>query len=176
MVKRDQIKDLNPEELFELKNKFLRDIPHPKLIFKAIKTIQPSAILPTYENSQVKADLFEHIEHYSSVLLDIKLRISQSKTSEELLPILNALLTEQMRLIWKLSQYILTDSFFGFDEIKQSGPIDYYLIKKSRALFPEADNKIKEYLCSELNAHENGSELNSLLVPFFRAKKIVQNG
>lgn len=176
MAEKYHIKSLTVEELFELKSKFLRDIPHPKLIFKAIKSIDRDAALPAYGDLNVEGDLSQVLERYSKVVLELKFRITQSKSSEELLAALNELLYEQMYLILGLSAYVPDDILPKFADVKQSGAIDYYLVKKWQSTLENADNKIKDYLCTQFNAHKNGEEVKALLVPFVRAKKIVQNG
>jgi len=176
LAKSDQIKELTIEELFELKNKFLREIPHPKLIYKAIKSIELHANSPEYADLSVGSTLFETIEHYGAKVLNLKLKISQSKSSVELLTALKELNIEHMRLIKKLSEYVNDEDVAHFPDIKQSGAVDYYIIKKAQSNFPKQDNEIKEYLCKEFNAQNEGQDPNPILVPFIRAKKIVNHG
>lgn len=171
MVKNDNIKELSVEELFDVKNKFLRDVPHPKLIYKEIKAICPTAAYPNIVSPSTQS-LISFLESYGSDVLRLKLDISQSKNSTELLESLQQLLSVHLTFIHCLSNYIPDSLIEQFPTITQSGPIDYYPIKKTIKAEQLGETQIKQYLCEHLEKSQDGN-LTVELISFIRAKKIV---
>src|SRR5690606_15342617 len=94
------------EQIFEIKQKFLREIPHPKLIMKQINRLDEQ---PVSEEEVVKIDfsdgLLLFLEQYMSTLLEIKLKIANAAEAVELRKYLINLYFLQQQLITNLSVY-----------------------------------------------------------------------
>ena len=156
--------------VFELKQKFLQKVPHPTLIQSAINRLDKNAVAKSTIVLKSKGSSLYLLEEYIEKLLELKLKISQSTTSEELLPHLQLLKTMHIELIQHLAGFY---SHFAIHprweaQVKQSETVDAYeVLSFCRDRFAN-DNEIKEYL-RELNSEEE----NLLLTQIVRSKKIL---
>jgi hypothetical protein len=170
------LKQLSSEQLFEIKQKFLQQIPHPKLIRKQIMVLERdavneiNAVLPL--NS--KNDLLVFFEGYMASLLSLKLSISNSKTADILRKDLIELLALQNSLIEKLASYYPTKGVDMAFKVKQSDPFDVYAFKKELEANELTENEIKNYLCQQVKNKEN-SGISELTKAVIRARTILEN-
>ena len=173
---------MNEEEkyvLFELKNKFLGPVPHPKLIVKAIKQ--------AYVKSGMIADkelvYHTHNRHFDTLhldlflqeivtdLLQIKHAISTADSYHRLGEGLERLLVNHLNLIHKLNSYVAKSITNVGESIKVSGSIDAYHVLKMIQQRNLKDHEIKNYLCNQID-QDNSDELLEI---FLRANKIAQH-
>ncbi|UKN02672.1 hypothetical protein K6119_03985 [Paracrocinitomix mangrovi] len=168
------------ELLFDVKQKFLREIPHPKLIQKQIDYLQVKFQLVETDNVFKPIDtasLVDFFEEYISLLMPLKLRVSNAKDAAKLNSQLLKLKHLQQNLIENLAALVEEIDFDieKYSSVKQSEPFDVYQFSKElkeKAL--KTDNEIKDYLCQQIESKE-AEELSELTKGVVRAVKILQN-
>lgn len=171
-------------ELFDIKQKFLREIPHPKLILKQIKKIEmnqgynaPRALdYSSYPltKSNEELTLVQFLDEHIHAGLGLKHQISLSNTYDQLKDSLAQLIDHQVQLMRKLKTYLPFMDSYPDQEIKQSKPLDPYAVLKLIQKQNLKENEIKNYLCILLKAGEENS--NTLLEACLQANKILGNG
>jgi hypothetical protein len=164
---------LSEDQLFEIKQKFLRTIPHPKLILKQILRLDKGFSFKA--GPKVSAsNLIDYIEGYEIELLAIKLKISNAKDDTALLTVLVDLLSSQYSLIQKLASYCPKLENELEYKIKMSDPFETYAIFKFLKEEELKESEIKNYLYKELE-NDRAKEPSVLAVSVLRAKKITAN-
>ena len=173
---------MNEEEkyvLFELKNKFLGPVPHPKLILKAIKQAYVKSgylegkepvyqALPCYF-AALPLDLF--LQKIITDLLQIKYAISIADSYLRLGEALEQLLINHLNLIHKLDSFVEKSISTGSESIKVSPSIEAYHVLKMFQQRNLKDHEIKNYLCQQIDQDDS----DELLEIFLRANKIAQH-
>lgn len=171
-------------ELFEIKQKFLREIPHPKLIAKQIKLIDKQLVDQPEGQYDIKAfrlgteaqnqSLIAFLEDHIQQILGLKHRISSANDYKQLKIRLVDLWIEQSKLIHKLNHYIPDEHGYEDNHIKQSKPFDAYGILKIIQGENLKENEIKPYLCTLIGKETGASNL--FLDACLQANKIIRNG
>jgi len=163
------------DELFSIKSKFLRDIPHPKLIAKAleqVKGLKPELLKETLAPISLNDfELNQALKNYSEKILEIKLKISQAISLELLYSALSELYEWQMRLILKLTTYIPELENYHDGEIKVSEAIDAYIISRFIELNGLGENEIKTYICTTIS-NKLPVDFDVLTLACLRSRKI----
>ncbi|MEO9531466.1 MAG: hypothetical protein ABJG68_14275 [Crocinitomicaceae bacterium] len=167
------IASLSEEQLFDIKQKFLRTIPHPKLILKQILRIDKSFEFKHGDYSHSKT-LSDELNEYESDLLRLKLDISNAKEASALSNSLKNLLQLQYQLIYKLSSYAPISELDQETDIKMSDPFETYELFKFLKANDITESEIKNYLCKELKSEIEGP-FSILVTSVLRAKKITAN-
>ena len=177
------IKDESINVLFELKQKFLRLIPHPKLILSAIKKAsrQNQNSEPIEQANSVKLEvadeklsLKDFLNYRITKELELKKIITDAETFEGLADDLRILYRHQVTICLKLQTYLPdSEEELADSEIKMSDPFDLYALLKSLSGL-NTDEEIREKIKVELRDHtfENSAITNACL----RANKIIANG
>jgi hypothetical protein len=170
-------------QLFEQKQKFLREIPHPKLILKemkVLKRINPELdITPlTYGRiemltEQRDASLKSFLDRHINDTLQIKHSISLAQSAEVLFEILQGLFISHVRLLKKLQSYLCKFQDGIDEDIKMSVPMDSYAVLKRITELNLKENEIKDYLCKEIKAQEK--PLDTIAINCLRANKILSH-
>jgi thymidine phosphorylase len=166
---------MDDQQLFELKQKFLREVPHPTIIKNHIKRLDNSIGADEQINAvfvESESELENFLLEYQAKLMPIKLEVANGKGPEQLANSLLKLLKLQQNLIRKLGSYEIDSQSEKFKEIKLSTAFDTHKLMK----FLRSDN-IKE---SEINAYlwtafeqSNRTEYSILTEAVVRAKKII---
>ena len=168
---------MTEETLFEIKQKFLREIPHPKLIQKQIdrlKEFEKEGMRADVHLSQGELKLIPFLENYIAVILTLKLGISNAVDGSALLSSLINLNSVQLALIAKLASCMPEEAEFEGEKIKQSNPIDAYKLLKELTDNGVDDKDLKDYLCTQLEKGPEGyTELTKSVI---QAKKIEEHG
>lgn len=172
MAGKHKITRLNAEEIFEIKQKFLRTVPHPKLILKQINRLNKSYVPEPAVISKLNLKVF--LEKYISDELSLKLTISNAKETESLERALISLMDLHSSLISKLADYY-SPVFTEEPAIKQSDSFDVYNILKNLNEFDLHETEIKKYLCDELKT-ASLKTISPLGIAVVRAKKIETYG
>ena len=173
-----KLKELSSQQLFEIKQKFLMDIPHPKLIQKHLTSLskQPDLKIDSSNLGIDKtASLLDYLKSYLDELMPLKLNIANANTRSELRNCLKNLLVIQSNLIQKVASYYPAEAKIESDKIKQSEPFNVYNYIKELEKEQIEENQIKSYLCLQFEASESDklSEFGKAVV---RAKKIDEHG
>ncbi len=171
--------DAEKYAIFDLKNKFLGLIPHPKLITKAIKQAQVKGglthsiedIAHSLTDEIGAQDLNEFLRYAIHESLQIKQVIASASSYASLAIALERLLLNQLNLIHKLNLYAPKIEEHRLESIKVSEAIDPYAVLKMIQQRNLKDDEIKNYLCTQIDQND----LNDLVVIFLRAHKIVQH-
>lgn len=166
---------MTEEELFQIKQKFLREIPHPKLISKHIDRLaevqSDSRELIALETG---LELKMYLEKYLQDTLALKLRIANAASAKILRSELLSLYRVQLGLIQKLYQYYPQNAAYEDDHIKQSEAFDVHALIKELNREKISENQINNYLYQQFNeAPESYSELTKAIL---RAAKIQNHG
>lgn len=179
----DEIEE-NKLALFNIKQKFLREIPHHKLILKSINQLKQKynftiATLPTLQTAKLSAEqtampLVDFLNQHIQNSLNCKHQISLTQHPNELVYQLIDLLNIQLVLIVKLNAYLPQKIKRNADAIKISVPIDTYFILKTISALNIEEKEIKNYLYTALN--DTNKELTPLAIVFMRIHKIVVHG
>ena len=170
-------------QLFELKQKFLREIPHPKLILKEIKILK--RINPEIDFSELRYDQVEmnateksgtlesFLENQVQKELQDKQSISQALDTETLFQSLFTLFQHQVVFLKKLQSYLPVIAEGVDKEVKMSSPFNaYHLLKRIHELNLK-ENEIKDYLCRVIKAQEK--PLDIIAINCLRANKILSH-
>lgn len=183
----DAINKLVTEELklqlFEQKQKFLREIPHPKLILKEIKKLEQ--LLSLQEKNQLNysvvvlteevlmQELVVFLEGYISDQLQLKHKVSIAQSASELYAVLTSLYQFQVALLKKLQCYVPQKVMIDDKEIKMSNSIDAYNILKRIRELNLKEKEIKDYLCDVIKAQKK--PFDTLVENCLRANKIISH-
>lgn len=172
----NKLGELTNQQLFEIKQKFLREIPHPKLIVKQLKFLNvetPDLSEGSYAEPE---QLAENLNTYISNLMQLKLSISNAASGLDLGSNLVQLHALQSQLIAKLSSYC-PESYELFEEdgIKQSDPFDVYSYIKELGTQGLQENEIKDYLCKQFELADP-AQFTELAKGVVRARKIIAHG
>jgi hypothetical protein len=166
--------DLSKEALFEIKQKFLRVVPHPKLISKQLNKlgVQEDEVRPISSSG----DMIVFMRYYLDTLMPLKLGIANGKTSEEIGKKILDLLHLQRSLIHELSS-CFPEVIMEIDDsqIKQSSPFDVYQYIKELQGLHIGQDEIKQYLCEQFKKNDP-SEFSEFAKGVLRARKIEGNG
>lgn len=158
---------MNTEELFLIKQKFLKEIPHPRIIKKYIdrlgggeveQAVSPSADLP----------LSAALDIYLEELMKSKLQIANSQDDKQLQQALKVLYSEHLVLLQKMANYWDSDEFVIPEDIKLSQPIDAYAISKFIRDNNIGETEIKRYLRDQFEAGERSNFLYQNVAQAFR--------
>ncbi len=166
-------------ELFTIKTKFFREIPHPKLILKAINQVEKLMNhTPMYDNRAIdfgQKDLSDVLKLHSEKAVALKTALGHAEKPEEVFLALNELYHWQRSLILRLIQYLPEQVPLSDEEIKQSDPIDSYDILTFIKANELAENQIKTYICNELETTKP-DQFSILTKRCLQSRKIVANG
>ncbi|MEZ4923376.1 MAG: hypothetical protein R2780_09420 [Crocinitomicaceae bacterium] len=165
---------ITEQDLFEIKQKFLREIPHPKLIQKQIDRLKAFHCSEYVEHLEYEMELMPFMESYLGALMPLKLRISNAQSGDELLTALAQLQSFQLLLIKKLSAYYIYDVKVDDGSVKQSDPFDVYLYMKELQLANVKENEIKDYLWQQF-AKNDPNLFSDFAKGVLRARKIEGN-
>ncbi|MGB1103700.1 MAG: hypothetical protein ACPG21_08730 [Crocinitomicaceae bacterium] len=177
------MKQENIAELFDLKQKFLRLIPHPKLILSARKkasryTMQSEQIteMSDVELGERDAVLNAHdfLNQRITEELSLKHRIALANTFDELEMLLSELFKFQVSLCLKLQAYLPKNSTgLNDQDIKMSEPFDLYEIYKTIKSLG-TDKEVREKIAAEIK--DTTFEKSAITKACLRANKIIRNG
>lgn len=164
------------DKIFEIRSRYLGAIPHPMLIGKGIKELQALNI-QVPESKAVLSDadlpLFEYLDAYTALSLQIKLEISSSDDPEALMLALVRLRTLQWEMIEKLSSY-WPDETALIDDIRISTAIDTHRVQIQLQGLQLEETEISTYIST---ADTKELALKSTLVTeIMRARKTVNHG
>lgn len=169
------------EILFEIKQKFLREIPHPKLILKQIRILERKGeISPAFdENNQLDAvnrefELVAFLEKHIQKELQLKYEVSRSETYLQLRNTLVELYQNQYQLFKKLQSYLPQKETYLDEDVKMSDPFDVYEILKSIKRLDLKESEIKAYICVELDTETKN--FTTVITTILRANKIIAHG
>lgn len=170
-------------QLFEQKQKFLREIPHPKLILKEmkiLKRIKPELDLIELTFDQVEMNteqksvsLVSFLDSHIQNELFAKQKISQSLDILPLFQALHTLFKHQVLLLKKLQSYLPVIAKDADKEVKMSAPFDTYNMLKRIHELNLKENEIKDYLCNIINVQEK--PLDVIVINCLRANKILSH-
>lgn len=167
--------DYSVDDLFRIKQKFLMQIPHPKVFLKYIndlgeKKIIFEDIVLLAKSKQTNQNLYNSIQNFLSLEGNLKLAVANAPNSSELQKALVDYLNE---LLIVMVSFALKDK--GFEkpsEFKISQPIPFYEISKTLA---EIDNVevILESKEESLSYSKENPKFAVLLENILRAKLII---
>lgn len=164
------------DQLFEIKQKFLREVPHPKLITAQLKRLGVSDVVSHDKIKLSQQSLPHYLEKYLNDLMPLKLKISNANSKEELAELLLQLLHKQTRLIRVLASFYPDEVKMNDADVKQSERMDVYaVLKELQEHQLESENEINTYLCKRLETAEK-NDLSGLTRLVVQAKKIVNHG
>ena len=164
---------MTEEELFEIKQKFLREIPHPKLIQKQINHLNEKRTDEVLLENPIdeSKDILSFFNNYIRILLALKLKIANAKDDNELYGFLKELYQLQLTLIKYLSDLLPEKIDFDDRNIKQSDPFDIYVYVKELKDQNVKENDINDYLCGQFELEP--VRYSELAKAVLRARKIV---
>ncbi|MBD3636784.1 MAG: hypothetical protein HUJ25_05525 [Crocinitomicaceae bacterium] len=162
-----------------MKQKFLAEIPHPKLIDKQINRLTAYSSLQTKQHIDIvlpdrKEELATYLQHYIDLLMPLKLKIANSRSAKPLLISLQELKELQLAMISKLESYYPKDKAPKVTTIKQSDPFLVYDYLKEIQTQQLQENQIKSYLCRQFEKQDENI-YSPLLKGVLRANLIVQH-
>lgn len=162
--------------LFEVKQKFLREIPHPLLIEQQLKRLDTAPVQkhPTVD-VQLEGTLENSLSTYLDKLMPLKLAISNAPSVRSLVVHLTQLYQLHRAMIERLATYCPPVEERELEAIKISPPFDAYAILtflKTKAI---DDSEIKPYLCYALTVVDRTRD-SVLTTSVLRAKKIMSRG
>ena len=164
---------LSNQDLFEIKQKFLREIPHPKLILKQINKLSGQKDISGLTEMDPKIDLKDYLKEYLNQLMPLKLNISNARSEMDLKRALQQLYCLQNGLIQKLYTYFTTDVEIDDSEIKQSAPMDVYIYLKEIESQNVKESDIKNYLCRQFK-NDQFNKFTDLAKAVLQARKIEE--
>lgn len=165
-------------DFFELKQKVLGEIPHPKLIVKYANQAGNKVGIPPF---LIRKEIFEiqsialvdFLENQLNKTLILKQKIANSVHFNQLNELLIELYKLQMLFFQQLKSYLPTDVKFEDETIKMSLPIDpYQLLKRIRERNLN-ENEIKPYLYTQTVTKV--ATTDELTAAFLRANKIIEH-
>lgn len=164
---------MSEQLIFEIKQKFLREVPHPKLIQSSIDrlgrlTDEALEVVPIVSRSVDSCTNF--LNDYLTDLGSLKLAISNAASAQDLRSNLAALKFMHLELIDYLSELSknLPDDYLPESEVKLSTSIDAYAILRFLKARFKNDNEIKEYLRSL-----DSKEENDFILHLIRSRQII---
>ncbi len=161
--------------LFDVKQKFLREIPHPTIIRKNAERLASSIKFDLVFETQTEAlddKLEEFLEATISELMSVKLKVSNSPDARELSQSLLELWKVQTKLIKRIADYDIGIKHEKFDAVKMSEPLDPYKILKYLKSSDISESEINDYLCVAFEKLDS-EPLSILTEAVVRAKKII---
>ena len=165
---------MTEELVFNIKQKFLQSIPHPKVLVKYRNQLSDAFLLQKIEyKCGDKPQLVDFLENYSSHLSKVKLRIAHAIDQSELADAVNDLLELQLRLICELSKPNLPDNE-GID-VKVSEEIPAHEILKFIRMNNIQDEIINSFVANQ-NYSKEKANFDVLSLNILKAKRIVKNG
>lgn len=163
-------------ELFTIKSGFFQEIPHPRLIAKAIQRAEVHCgiqAVPDLEHYSLNEHSLEQtLQQYLQLQNALRLDIAQSSGFSGLYINLVRLERLQTSLVEKLASYASPDWLVTFTEIKQSSPIQVYQLLQFIREHQLAENQIMDYLCQLVAS--GGKDI--LLLSCLQCLKIVLHG
>lgn len=166
-------------KLFSIKSKFFKEIPHPKLILKAITEVESFCVVPPmYANHVIdfgKTDLEFVLKSHSAETIAVKTKLAHAVSAEELCMALHELYRWHWSLILRLIQYLPQRELAVSDSIKQSNPIDSYQLYKFIQDNKLSEAVLKTYICNEIE-DEDEARFSILTRVCLQALKIVRHG
>ena len=167
------------QQLFEIKSKFLRHVPHPRLIRKSIEQVKALAgtDLVEFESEQPSysdVTLTHALTAATEDLLKLKLAISGSETASELYANLIALYNLHWALLARLASYLPVLNEYPDHEIKQSDPVDSYETWRFISRAGLSENEIKPYICKAISGRAP-ADFDELTIACLRSRKIILN-
>lgn len=164
-------------ELFAIKSKFFRDIPHPKLILKALNQVEKMVNYPPLVSDEVLPinSLEERLQHHSDRSYALKSAISRADRPETLYVCLQALYTLHQNLVDTLASFVPEGVTLPETTIKQSDPLDSYKVLAFLKEAGLAEDQIKGYICAEMNKGLD-EPLSLITRVCIQAVKINSNG
>ncbi|MBK7128903.1 MAG: hypothetical protein IPM74_02835 [Crocinitomicaceae bacterium] len=174
---------MTPEDkelkLFTIKSKFFREIPHPKLILKAIAEVESLCAMPPMYAEHVidfgNTDLAFVLKSHSEETIVVKTKLAHTVSPEELCLALHDLYCWHWSLILRLIHYLPQKELAVGDSIKQSTAIDSYMLYKFIRDNKLSEAVLKTYICKEIE--ENDEARFSILTRVcLQALKIVRHG
>jgi hypothetical protein len=167
------------ERLFEIKSRFLRDVPHPKLIRKGMQQARTLAgdLLTDFENTEdlQNTDLSTFLTATVEKILKLKLAISQSTTPSELYQGLKGLYQRQWALLQALASYLPARADYPDEDLRISDPVDGYLVWRFINTSGLSEDEIKPYICKSLENEEARGGRDVLITACLRSRKIISN-
>jgi len=165
-------------DFFDLKQKVLGEIPHPKLIVKYANQAGNKVGIPAFlmrkEIFHIQSiTLVDFLENQLSQTLRLKQKIAHSGDYHQLNRLLIELYELQIHFFQQLKSYLPTDVKFEDETIKMSLPIDpYQLLKRIRERNLN-ENEIKPYLYTRSVTKDDTTD--ELTAAFLRANKIIEH-
>lgn len=142
------------QDFFAIKTKFFREIPHPKLILKAIGQIEKMFGVKSEKDSSavslIDSTASDSLRIHSNQVYEIKTAIAQDEKPEDLLISLNKLYQLQVALVHKLAFYLPDKTEYLMNDIKQSETIDSYALLTELNSLALPEDQIKTYICNEI--------------------------
>lgn len=166
-------------ELFTIKTKFFREIPHPKLILKAINQVEKlmnhTPLYDNFANDFGEIDLAAALKSHAEKIVALKTAIAHADEPEPLFLALNELYEWHWSLILRMTLYLPVMADYPDAEIKQSDPIDSYTVLTFIKAIGLSENQIKTYICNELETTKP-DQFSILAKCCLQCRKIVANG
>ena len=185
----DEVEDAFEELLFNFKGKLLQIIPPLKILQATIKKIErineayAKLASPIHlENNisiQLNGELIlsDFLRNYQLKLAELKLQLSRSESGNLFLESIKLMIELQKQLFIKLSSCLKSESIdLDKFEIKLSENIDVFLIQKDLKELQLDDNKISEYIRTQIKELDNESMSYLTKSVLNSAKQIVFNG
>lgn len=180
--KKSRVEEALKYEIFEIKQKFLREIPHPKLILKQIRLLETKARLNqplTVEDLHLanipnQQELTVFLENYITETLRLKKDIANASDPNQLKTELVGLYQSQIQFLQKVASYLPQKPIYPDEEIKMSDPIDAYQFLKRIQLLNLQENGINTYLCKEIE-NANKTTFDIITISCLRAQKILRH-
>jgi hypothetical protein len=167
------------DRLFEIKARFLRDVPHPKLIQKGMEQARALAgvQLTAFESAEnlPDTDLSAFLTGTVERILKLKLAISQAVTPAELYAGLKGLYETQLALLQKLASYLPVMEDYPDKGLKISDPVDGYPVWRFISTYGLSEDEIKPYICRSLENEKAHGTYDVLTTACLRSRKIITN-
>ncbi len=170
------MKKLDESILFEIKQKFFNEIPHPKLIKKEITKISSNLdFIDQIDQHSDSRELNTYLNAYLTDLLKLKLAIANSKETIQLYTSLKELYILQNSMISKLASYVAKSDDLPLGHLKLSGSIDAFKIVQELKSTSTEESEISEYIWQEIS-NKNIEDFTVITNECLRAFKIKMNG
>lgn len=174
--------------LFQLKSKYLQQVPPLKLIDSQLKRIkkvrdavdffEPSVhpqIKFKLDYLNPKGLLEDELKWYQNNISTIRLQIANAQLADDLLFWVEQLKNLQIHLFKVLSDvYLIEISDLNELDVKISDPMDVYQIQKELSTLLLSKTEIKQYICTQLSDGLQ-SDFSPLVKSVIQAQKQLQN-
>lgn len=174
--------------LFQLKSKYLQQVPPLKLIdsqLKRIKKVRDAVdFFEPSVHSQIKFKLDylnpkglleDELKWYQNNISTIRLQIANAQLADDLLFWVEQLKNLQIHLFKVLSDvYLIEISDLNELDVKISDPMDVYQIQKELSTLLLSKTEIKQYICTQLSDGLQ-SDFSPLVKSVIQAQKQLQN-